>query len=49
MLLFLAEELSNSAYYYTTCANVNKHDSRDVKMFYSMEGNTSWKPSSYKK
>ena len=31
LLTFLAKELLNCAYYFTTCVNVNKHDSLDVK------------------
>ena len=47
MLPFMAKELWNSAYCFTTCVNVNKHDFLDVKQF-SPEGNTSWKPLNYK-
>lgn len=32
---FLAKELWNCAYCFTTCVNVNKHDSLDVKQLFS--------------
>ena len=48
MLAFLAGELSNSAHYFTTFANVNKSDcNKTDKTFSMIGGNTSWNPFSY--
>ena len=49
MLAFLAGELSNSSTYFTTFANVSKHDAVDVKKKFSLNGTTSWKPFNYNK
>ena len=35
LITFLAKELWNCAYCFTTCVNVNKHDSLDVKQLFS--------------
>ena len=49
MLSFLAGELTNSALYFTTFANVSQHDSIDINKTFSFTGNTSWKPFDYAK
>ena len=49
MLAFLAGELSNAAYYFSTFANVNQGDSNDISKSFDLVGNSSWKPFSYEK
>ena len=45
MLAFLAGELSNSAYYFSTFGNVNKQNANDVHKCYDVD----WKPFKYDK
>ena len=49
MLAFLAGELSNSASYFTTFANVNQHDANDITKRFSLKNDQYWKPFSYDK
>ena len=49
MLAFLAGEFTNAAHYFTTFANVNKHDSNDVSKSFNMEGNSDWQPFRFEK
>ena len=49
MLSFLAGELSNAAYYFTTFGNVNKADANDIRKQFSMDGKLEWAPFSYQK
>ena len=45
MLAFLAGELSNAAYYFSTFTNVNKEESNDVIKSFGVD----WKPFDYSK
>ena len=48
MLAFLAGELSNAAYYFTTFANITKDGANDVsKSKFGKEDNANWKPFVY--
>ena len=49
MLAFLAGELSNSAYYFTTFADVNQGDCNDVNKTFNLDRKSEWKPFLYKK
>jgi len=51
MLAFLAGELTNSSYYFTTFANVHQDDSNDITKKFSIDGKskTAWKPFNYDK
>ena len=49
MLAFLAGELSNAAYYFSTFANVHKANSNDVTLSFSLNEKTEWKPFEYVK
>ena len=49
MLAFLCGELTNSAYYFTTFANVTKDDCNNIKKSFSLDGSKSWKPFQYEK
>lgn len=44
MLAFLAGELTNSAYYFTTFANVNQSDCNDVNKKYGTNNSFQWYP-----
>ena len=49
MLSFLAGELSNSAAYLTTFANVNQNEHNDYKKSFRIPSQHSWIPFSYSK
>ena len=49
MLSFLAGELSNSAAYLTTFANVNQNEHNDYKKSFGIPLQHSWIPFSYSK
>ena len=49
MLAFLAGELSNSAFYFSSFANVNQKDSNDVSKCISENNNKQWQPFTYEK
>lgn len=49
MLCFIAGEVSNSATYFSTFANVNKDEIADTNGTFSLDRNTKWKPWSYEK
>ena len=46
MLAFLCGELTNSAYYFTTFADVTKDD---IKKSFSIDGSISWKPFTFER
>ena len=47
MLAFLAGELTNTATYFTTFANVGSHDSLNLSKEFSLAGDKQWKPFKY--
>ena len=49
MPAFLAGELSNSAFYFSSFANVNQKDSNDVSKCISENNNKQWQPFTYDK
>ena len=49
MLSFLAGELSNSAAYFTTFANVNQSEANDYKKSFGILSQHSWRPFPYSK
>jgi len=49
MLAFLAGELSNAAYYFSTFGTVNKDDANDYKKEYGVTKTADWKPFLYQK
>ena len=49
MLAFLRWELSNAELYFTTFANANKKDCKDMTKSFSIDGSKSWKPFDYEK
>ena len=49
MLSFLAGELSNSAAYFTTFANVNQSEANDYKKSFGITSQHSWRPFPYSK
>lgn len=49
MLCFLGGELSNNAHYFTTFANVNKHDLYDKTKVFGTGSDADWKPWDYQK
>ena len=49
MLSFLAGELSNSAAYFTTFANVNQSEANDCKKFFGISSQHSWRSFPYSK
>ena len=49
MLSFLAGELSNSAAYFTTFANVNQSEANDYKKSLGISSQHSWRPFPYSK
>ena len=49
MLSFLADELSNSAAYFTTFANVNQSEANDYKKSFGILSQHSWRPFPYSK
>ena len=49
MLAFLAGELNNAAYYFSTFANVNKDNCINVDISFNSGGSTDWMPFKYEK
>ena len=49
MLPFLLGELTSSAYFFTSFANVNRNDKNDISKKFSLKGGFVWKPFTYKK
>lgn len=47
LLVFLAGELTNSATYFTTFANVASHDTLNLSKEFSWSGDEQWKPFQY--
>ena len=49
MIAFLAGELSNSAFYFSTFGNVNQHNANDYQKSYGKDFSNDWKPFPIKK
>ena len=49
MLAFLAGELTNAAFYFTTFANVNQNDANDINKQFNIDGSSEWEPFNYMK